>query len=485
MKKRNLLAVSVVAVCTAATLVSCSSDEDVFNSSSLDEIHKKEYAENFVAKYGQIPANKSWDFTTGEVQLTRGFKEIRTEIMEQGINFGDLSNLKVTVKNAGWLHSEFQGAIDASKPSVEKNEELLTAITTVLPEKKQWTGKPAVLVAPSSGFYIYPLFCGGRLTFDLKVKVGDQEPVTVFQKDWINFQIINGMKKDTRVADGGIVNMKGIYIEAPVGTPIEVYLDNITDKNEGKNFPKVAGTTNGYAVYVDIPEGIKPELEGVELKEDAIVKYIGIEDVVTGAPESSDRDYNDVVLAVVGNPDVPEEVIITEDKYEVNTNRTKRYMIEDLGATDDFDFNDVVVDVTQYITTTHTVTKENGVLKSDVVSGTTINPTSKATIRCMGGTMDFELTVGESTWVKSEKGFDVATMYNTQGSIDYDKALAEFDVTGYDYDANNISVKANNKNGQVFIVTFPKKGTAPMIIAVDPTQNWMKERSSVPGSWFY
>jgi len=37
----------------------------------------------------------------------------------------------------------------------------------------------------------------------------------------------------------------------------------------------------------------------------------------------------------------------------------------------------------------------------------------------------------------------------------------------------------------VFTVTFPKKGTAPMIIAFDPTQKWMKEYVSVPKAWFY
>jgi hypothetical protein len=63
--------------------------------------------------------------------------------------------------------------------------------------------------------------------------------------------------------------------------------------------------------------------------------------------------------------------------------------------------------------------------------------------------------------------------------------MATFDVTGWDYDANNISIKANNARGQVFTVTFPKKGTAPMILAVDPSQKWMRECVSVPKSWFY
>jgi len=30
-----------------------------------------------------------------------------------------------------------------------------------------------------------------------------------------------------------------------------------------------------------------------------------------------------------------------------------------------------------------------------------------------------------------------------------------------------------------------QKGKAPMIIAVDPTTNWMIERLSVPDTWFY
>ena len=312
--------------------------------------------------------------------------------------------------------------------------------------------------------------------YDLKVKVGNEEPVTVFQKDYTNFQTINGMKKK----NGEIVNMRGLRIQAPVGTPVEVYIDNLVSL-EGKKISGAMGTTNGKAVYVDIPEDIVPELEDVTLKENAIVKYIGIEDV---AAANSDKDYNDLVLAVVGDPDVPQEIVITNDQYDVTTCRTKRYMIEDLGATDDFDFNDVVIDVTENTVITHQVTYENGVKKSDEIIKETLAP-STAIIRAMGGTIDFTLTIGNTKWVKSENGFNIKTMYNTQGSIDYQKVLAEFEVTGWDYESNNISVQVpNEKSGEVFTINFPKAGTAPMIIAVDPTQNWMGERVSVPKSWF-
>lgn len=292
------------------------------------------------------------------------------------------------------------------------------------------------------------------------------------------------------MSHGGTVNMKGVYIQAPVGTPLEVYIDNIychtkaAGSANGKAFPSPAGTTNGRAIYVDIPEGVKPLLDGIELKENAVVKYIGIEDISAGAPFSSDNDYNDLVLAVVGNPDVPQEKIITQNEYEVKTCKPKRYMIEDLGATDDFDFNDVVVDVEDYTIEKHKVTLENGVIKTDEVISTTTAPT-KALIRAMGGTLDFLLTIGETKWVKSLNGFEAKTMYNTLGGIDYDKVLAEFEVTGWKYDENNVSITVNGKDGLLYTVQFPKAGTAPMIIAVDPSQTWMGERISVPKSWFY
>lgn len=103
----------------------------------------------------------------------------------------------------------------------------------------------------------------------------------------------------------------------------------------------------------------------------------------------------------------------------------------------------------------------------------------------MGGTIDFELNIGSTKWTKSGAGFNTATMYNTQGAIDYDMVLAEFEVTGWDPVSNNVSIKVNGKNGEVYTIAFPKAGTAPMIIAVDPSQNWMPERQSVPSSWFY
>ena len=444
-------------------LASCAKGFDA--PSSYEEIQKESYKSSFEKKYGAISPNQKWDFSTYEFRLgTRGVSAISTEIMEKGIDFGDVSKLKLEeVKFSNkpeWNYVKIEGG-------VEKNSALFDAMKKALPEGKSRKGEPAVLVAPSSSFYIYPIFSGGNLRF---------------QKDYKNFQTINGMKKD----NGGIVNMKGIKIEAPVGTPVEVYLDNRIRLNDDK-LQDVAGTTNGQAVYVNIPDNIIPELDGVELKDNAVAKYIGIEDILKSDSknaENTDNDYNDMVLAVVGNPDIPQEKIITNDEYEVLTCRAKRYMIEDLGSVGDFDFNDVVVDVEENVITKHKVTYENGEKKSDEIVNTTTEPT-KAVIRAMGGTIDFELIIGETHWTKSGNGFNPGTMYNTQGTIDYDKVLAEFEVAGWSAAANNVSIKVNGKNGEVYNITFPKAGTAPMIIAVDPTQKWMQEQKSVPSTWFY
>ena len=467
---KNSLLQLVIGIGAVTALVSCS--KGFTAPSSYEEIQKESYKSSFESKYGAISPNQKWDFSTYEVRLgTRGASAISTEILEKGIDFGDVSNLELE------SHKFPQKPVwnfDIILSGITKNAALFDAININLPEKKKWVGNKAVLVAPSSSFYIFPLLSGGGNRYDLMVKVGDEEPVCVFKKDYTNFQTVNGMKK----LNGEIVNMRGVKIEAPVGTPVEIYLDNMIDV-DGKSLPTV-GTTNGQAVYIDVPEDVQLELDDIELADDHVVKYIGIEDAISG----SDNDYNDLVLAVVGNPDVPQEKIITNNQYVVKTCRAKRYMIEDLGSIGDFDFNDVVVDVEENAVITHEVTYENGVLKTDKITSQITEPT-KAVVRAMGGTIDFELTIGSTSWTKSGAGFNASTMYNTQGAIDYDLVLAEFEVTGWDPVANNVSIKVDGKNGEVYTITFPKAGTAPMIIAVDPSQKWMPERESVPSSWFY
>ena len=146
---------------------------------------------------------------------------------------------------------------------------------------------------------------------------------------------------------------------------------------------------------------------------------------------------------------------------------SKRYFVEDLGSKDDFDFNDIVFDV---------IEETNG--------------SQKCIVRAMGGTLDFTLKIGNTTWTKSVEGvaagYNVKTMYNTQGTVEYDKVLAEFPVTGWDANANNISVevKASVSDNVIVKIPFPKKGEVPMIIAFKTVTDWQAERKSLPENWW-
>ena len=144
----------------------------------------------------------------------------------------------------------------------------------------------------------------------------------------------------------------------------------------------------------------------------------------------------------------------------------KRYMVEEPGSTNDFDFNDIVFDVIQ---------DEDG--------------SQTAIIRAMGGTLDFTLTIGNTTWQKSVDGsalgYVTNTMYNTT-SPKWNSALAQFKVTGWNPNSNNISVTMVTKESKDAIMTipFPKTGETPMIIAVKPFVDWQPERTPLPENWW-
>lgn len=472
---------SVVASLAVMSLAACSNndlyDEGVVAANKTAE-QQKSYENNFVKTYGAIAPNQSWDFSSAETRLgTRGFNEVKTTPVK-GLEFNPTYDV-VEKNNKYYLDNRKFG----------NNQSLYDNVIAQLPNNKKYQNvKQATLVAPSSSFTIYPISAQGQWKHDLFVKVGDADPVKIYSKTWTDDSraYVNGdvlaadlkpvYKTETyedKVWVGGFlwghwetvektrevldhyeyeatstVSMPGLHIEAPVGTPIEIYLGNVKSGNTAQ---KTVGTSTGNVVYVD-GKGAVPA--GIEIREDAIIKYVGIEDVLTGG----DGDYNDVVLAIVGNPDVPEEIIIENKTYDVPTSLTKRYMIEDLGTTDDFDFNDVVVDVTRNTVAHHTVEIVDGVKTKDEVTSTDV--TEKAVIKHLGGILPFVLKIGDTTLPK----------LGGEDTFEKDVNL-EYDITGWEPANNNISITVNNTT-----LSFPKAGAVPMIIACDDNEAWSAER---------
>ena len=220
-----------------------------------------------------------------------------------------------------------------------------------------------------------------------------------------------------------------------------------------------------------------------------------------------DRDFEDLVFLTDG-------LEMSKVDYEERVS-AKRYLIEDLGASDDFDFNDIVVDMEE-------VWLEK-IIYEDTPNGgwnpigTEMVPNTlhqRAVVRAMGGTIDFALKIGgKEIFKKSDllPKYAVTDMLNTGwgGSIiNRNERYAvinncELDEKGFvkenttqwtwNKDANNISVYVENigDNGEILDkeIGFPKEGTIPMIIAVSTNklgslEFWMSERQSIPDSWF-
>lgn len=214
---------------------------------------------------------------------------------------------------------------------------------------------------------------------------------------------------------------------------------------------------------------------------------------VVGAEDAnlsgSDWDINDVVFLIAGRKAPKIKEIIS-----------KRYMIEDLGSTYDFDFNDIVVDVTQE-------------QLKNVSDGTISNVKQTANLAHLCGTIPFQLTIGSTELGKvsgnnanSDKGGDGYTPGKGKDSGYYDNYI-NVPVENWNPATNNIQIRVwkneggseykdysgtsteghtyTNPNDEGVVYTFPTDGCdKPYIIAVDQSVGWTKENVAVPVSWF-
>ncbi len=411
----------------------------------------KAYTERFETMYGEILPTQTWDFSTGTSIVNTRAEETIDLMSIAGLDF------KITRKTSSILNPKYD---------ITQNAGLYDNVIKALPENTKHTGETVVLTAPSNSFMIYPVSVQGAYTYDLIVKVGDKTH-KIFSKTWSDYSLpyINGDGKlsTTKVKTKP---MPGVKITAPVGTPIQIYLDNL--KN-GKNLvtDKLIGTGTGNAIFVNAtakPEGLGNVLD-VDVN-DAIVKYIGIED----SPNFGDQDFNDIVLALVGNPYVPQELIVTEEEYKLPIAKpAKRYMIEDLGSIDDFDFNDIVIDVMDIVEGKYKATFTNGVLTSNELVETTHYQT--ATVKHLGGTLPFILKIGDTVLDEIRPAINIDPDY-------------EYVITGWDPKLNNIQCIVNGQENNSITIGFPEPGSVPMIIAFDTYKQWMEERVAVPKEWF-
>ena len=466
-------------VIAASTMVACTKNADLFDSSAIEQNAKATYAENFTKKYPNVDLNQSWDYSTKQSDYRLGSgNKARTRAGEGSIVNG--SWYEVDNNTLSWMHEQL-----------------------VEGEDNRSLGNPFYMTVPGNDFTIIPIYQGQAGAMwnlhvvvdgvdylvweksnseiqkgDIQIKDGDSDQWHNLHgggESWQNWNsLYNTDGSDKWLADGNqnlVTAVRSIpytFHDFPVGANMYFYLD-VTVSGSGDWGGKYH-EMNNVGAHESSLKGQMLALQNVprpaNIAEDNEVMIIGCEDADL---KDSDWDCNDVVFLVYGKT-VPKPIKI-EEGDEIEEVKTVRYMIEDLGATDDFDFNDIVVDVTEIRTISPTYT--NGVVTAWNEKG----KRQEAVIRHLGGTLPFVLKIGNKEYAAG--GQDT---FQTSPDLKLD------DVTGWTglNGAHNVSIEVEQKNSEgVFKVQFPKAGEAPMIIAVDPSQGWMTERQSVPADWFY
>lgn len=466
MKIKSLLVFGSMSLVGVA-FMSCSKDI-AFDSEAATQKLVAEYDANFVKKYGAIDPNQTWDFAT--MQPVYSLPSTSTRAGEtRGTGKAELKSTGTLTINGGegsvfnWLRRNL--------PAGQNHSEV---------------GSPFKAVMSRTTFIVAPFYQGYATYFwELWVNVDGNE-----YKIWEKYKDLkykgegdtDWQPLDINGIPAGVVQVQAptYTFEATEGSQLFFLMkvwtgNNADDKHaKGKDPDKILTSLESGNMRALQSENGLPKPSNVP--NDYFKYLIGCED---GAP---DGDFEDLGFLFYGPPIVEQE--------DVEVRETKRYMMEDLGDTNDFDFNDVVVDVSN-VWIEHITRKEDASTGEFTYSRNVIEESKhqEAIVRAAGGIYDFTLTIGTSKpWSKSQK-LDVPTMWNTgkQGPIEYTKVLDKFEVTGWDKDDNNITLTVHFPDGDqspvgpVQTIVFPKKGTAPKMIAVDENKNWMNERQSVPG----
>lgn len=378
------------------------------------EQFKAEYKANFEKRYGKMDPNQSWDFTNYS-----DASHASTRATQQSVTSG-----------WEWLFGTFKTLVKNDRDKVM--EDVYEA------NPKPWN--------PNFSAKLYPAYChaiqGVKYTYyHIGIVENGEAPYDVLQT--INTK--SGFWYDAQ-ANNGTMN-------ANSGRKI-----NSKALQTGSNSYWVAYytyPTTGQKEYKDGNAYVMNNISSFKI--DYYKEIVVNGDKYWCFDCNHDGDYSDLICLVDDADPAPVR---------------KRYMIEDLGSNDDFDFNDIVVDVIQ---------ESNG--------------SQKAQIRAMGGTLNFTLTIGGASWTKKGSKINVngalvdtdqKKMYNTEAP-NYELVLAEFAVSGWDFVANNISVSVESNDNQsiIQVIPFPRDGDAPMIVAFDPiTTHWNVERDPFDSEFY-
>lgn len=533
-------------------LTSCQDEDYGYTSEQI------KYAKNFTQTYGKIAEDKNWDLSSWasyQSETSTRSSATRSGGANTGALNSNLSNLDFEVAGEDYI-------VPANLMSWMK-ENLVEG------RDNRSLGSSFMLRLPENDFAIIPIFQGeSAFMSELELKVNNRNITKIWEKsqniwakdteggEWQQLRYFDGWPTydrwydNTSVHAASTLNAYSVKARPIIFHPDRMVsgtgdnrnmflsLRNIDKKYEGDDVKWDANDTwgvigdrltsinsLGFMLALPVPFTISsvPSISGYS--GDCHTMLIGCEDA---NGERSDHDNNDIVFLIVGYPNVPEIISTTETIK-------KRYMCEDLGATEDFDFNDIVIDVTQTKTIALETDPKN---QSDNVKtdgnfelvSKTADFSQTARLAHVCGTLPFQVVVGNTVFPKV---VDPTLLPNTREELAAPTTTRAIDevrengwnpnevkrVEGWNPETNNIKIYVdwrgsqgqglqNNAewqeerpdpnitsptqedlliaefdNGKFRVVNFPKPGTVPYIIATDQDVPWMAECVNIPNSW--
>ena len=435
MKKSIMKGMSVLIAGMA--FASCSHDA-VYDENYAEKEKVLTYEQAFIQKYGAISPTQDWDFTRSAASAsTRGVTGETASVMQQ---------IDLDTESFAWLwkYSDTQtGALpQATFNTLWKSASRIKgAIDAATPQ----TWDPSKYDAVSFRVFTACLDKSLATTSKLYYRFGMHVPN----------------------ADGGIN-----YWLAQATTKYKSYSTKGTDfmdHTRRLDFTKLPQGTFFYASALASNEtdtkAITASDYAIEYYKEVVWKDAQGNSYTFWAFNCNKSEGDDLILWVEPTAKTPD--VIT----------SKRYMCEDLGgvSSSDIDFNDIVFDLVD------------------------TNGAQKCYVRAMGGTLDIAIMVaGQEVFRKTtyqNSSFTKTKMYNTgwdgnkgdYNSIEFDKALAEVEVSGWTPNTNNVSVVVYNPtaNPAETLIEFPVVGSVPKMVAVDVQRNWKEEKAGVPDfAWF-
>lgn len=537
---------AVVSAFFVASIVTSCHDQEVANIEEL--AFRRGYEVNFVKTFGEVNPNQTWDFSSyarrkGNSELTRA------TVNDFGMTFDDDGYFRVPSAINSWIFDNVMEENGMANNKDRIKDELWHAFSFE--------------AYNTDAFNLIPFYLGASecdYTFNMVVVDPDtKQPIydgMVWDCQHTQIQWTNGNPTDPNNNDWHSINGSpgsgghGSTMQA-AGTRGYPILIDFSDPKYGLSTDKKKYTVYFY-VYIRKPssngnsaineKGDKltsithqPNLVAIDLPEniEKLTNQDGRYNAMlfaceTGSAKHADKltdgradfDYNDFMFILVGR--IPE---IYYDEMLQTTTIKKRYMIEDLFDFD-YDFNDIVVDVTDISVHHYIVDDENGIkteqpIVYNGISYPTVEQEAKFAYLC--GTLPFQISIGNKTFAQvtdptdadntnkqlngQTGATDKVTKLGSQTGITpdytytYSYQYSESNPTPspfWDPDLNNISATiwtdrdlTGTTNSQSSLSggtaawqsEFPTNGAVPYMIATDQSVNWSYELTHIDPSW--